>query len=60
MLNPGATYWFVTRMCDCGGPCLRCFTDGKHLYAHCDKCDRTWNAKTHKEIAKEAKPCATS
>ena len=33
----------VIRMCNCGGPTLRVFTDGRNDYAHCPQCRTTWN-----------------
>ena len=40
------SHWYtggVIRMCNCGGPTLRVFTDGRNDYAHCPQCHTTWN-----------------
>lgn len=44
----------VTRMCECGGPQIKVYTDGKRQYAHCDKCKKTWDMDTLEEIKNES------
>ena len=58
MTDPEVSHWFtgeVIRMCNCGGPTLPVYTDGRHKYARCDICGKTWDAETLAEKQKEAK-----
>jgi hypothetical protein len=54
---PQVTLWYtgeLVKNCDCAGPYLAVYTDGRYKYARCETCNRTWKAKTFDELA-EAK-----
>jgi len=56
-LLSGQTFWFTGEEVTIGDPHqpevtgpLKVYTDGRHRYAHCEKCRKTWDVDTLKEI----------
>jgi hypothetical protein len=38
------------RLCNCDGPMISVYTDGRAEYAHCDQCHHTWNLADIPEV----------